>query len=217
MSKIKACLFDLDGVIVDSAKHHFTAWRDLALSLGIEFTEEHNEQLKGVGRMESLEYILSLGDVSLDDKKKQELAAKKNDAYIELIKELDQSEILPGVLSFLHSLQKEDIQIALGSSSKNGGIILRKLQIDHLFESIIDGTKTTRTKPDPQVFEMGADALGLKPNECLVFEDAIKGIEAARAGGFHVIGVGKDEGLTVADYVIESFENFNLDKLKKLY
>ena len=217
MSKIKACLFDLDGVIVDSAKHHFTAWRDLALSLGIDFKKEHNDQLKGVGRMESLDFILSLGDINLDYEKKQELAANKNEAYIELIQDLDQSEILPGVLPFLQSLQKEGIRIALGSSSRNGGIILRKLEIEHFFESIIDGTKTTRTKPDPQVFEMGAEALGVKPNECLVFEDAIKGIEAARAGGFNVIGVGKDEELSIADYVIESFEKISVDKLKKLY
>lgn len=217
MSKIKACLFDLDGVIVDTAKYHYTAWRDLAQSLGIEFTEEQNEQLKGVGRMESLDYILSLGEVVLEAKKKQELAANKNDAYIKLITDLGQTEILPGVLSFLLSLQKENIRIALGSSSRNGGVILRKLKIDHLFEAIIDGTKTTRTKPDPQVFDMGADALGLQADECLVFEDAIKGIEAARVGGFHVIGVGKDQGLNIADHLIEGFDGFTVEQLKQLY
>jgi beta-phosphoglucomutase len=214
----KACIFDLDGVIVDSAKYHFKAWKKMAKSLGIDFDESHNEQLKGVARMESLEYILSLGNVVKSDKEKENLAYNKNEMYLMLIEGLSDDDILPGVRNFLNELQDKKWQIALGSSSKNAVKILENLNLIDYFEVIIDGTKTTRSKPDPQVFEMGAEALGLEPKEIIVFEDAQKGIEAAKRGGFHAIGVGEWSSLLHADYVIPGFKDFGVeDILERIY
>jgi len=217
LSVIDACIFDLDGVIVDSAKFHFLAWKEMAASQGIDFTPEDNEQLKGVGRMESLEFILNLGKKELSAKEKELLAVKKNEKYLALITGLDQGQMLPGVLTFLDSLQANKIQFALGSSSRNARFILEKLGIIDLFEAIIDGTNTTRSKPDPQVFQLGAEALGVDPNRTIVFEDALKGIEAAKKGGFKCIGIGNWETLVSADYVIEGFQNFTVNDLERIY
>jgi beta-phosphoglucomutase len=214
---IKACIFDLDGVIVDTAKYHFVAWRNLAHSLGINFTEKHNEELKGVGRMESLDFILKLDGQSFSKNELLKLTAAKNMNYLSLIEELDQSEILPGVLVFLEELKNNNIKIGLGSSSKNAEMILQKLGISNYFEVIIDGTKTTKTKPDPQVFQFGAASFDINPSDIVVFEDAIKGVTAAINGGFKVIGIGDEDELDLADTVIPGFEKFNLTSLINLY
>ena len=213
---IKACTFDLDGVIVDTAKFHFQAWQDLARSLGIEFTEKHNENLKGVGRMDSLRYILSLGSKELSQKEMEDLAAAKNDQYTQLIASLDRKDILPGVLDFLKLLRSADIRIALGSSSKNARKVLDYLDLYDYFDVIVDGTNISRSKPDPQVFELGAEALELIPNEIVVFEDAQAGIDAAIQGGFRCIGIGSDDELKNADYIMEGFIGFDLDELKNV-
>ena len=202
---IKACIFDLDGVIVDTAKYHFIAWRRLANHLGSDFTEEENEKLKGVSRMDSLNLILNWGGIQKTEKEKKELAELKNGWYREYILQMDPSEILDGVLPFLGHLDEQGIRMAVGSSSKNAGTILDQVGLTHRFEAIIDGTKITRSKPNPQVFEMGAEAMGVSPSECIVFEDAEKGIDAAIAGGFFAVGVGKEENLGHAHYVIPNF------------
>jgi len=213
---IRACIFDLDGVIVDTAKYHFIAWQKLAHSLGISFTEEENENLKGVSRMESLDYILNLGNVKLSDKEKEKLAYNKNEHYKSLIADMDETEILTGVVPFLDELKEKSIKIGLGSSSKNAGPILRSLNLISYFDVLIDGTKTTKSKPDPQVFNMGAAALGIDPSRIIVFEDAISGVAAANEGGFISIGVGDPDVLHTADYVIPNFTNFTLEKLQAL-
>jgi len=214
---LKACIFDLDGVIVDTARYHYASWRDLANGLGIEFTSEENENLKGVSRMESLDYILNLGGIALDHKTKEKLAFGKNEQYKLLIQGMDESEILKGVVSLLDELKENGIKIGLGSSSKNAGPILQKLNLTSYFDVIIDGTKTTRSKPDPQVFEMGAEALQISSKQIVVFEDALNGIAAAKAGDFNTIGVGDKNVLGTADFVIPNFTNFSLEKLKGLY
>lgn len=214
---LKACIFDLDGVIVDTARYHYASWRDLANGLGIEFTSEENENLKGVSRMESLDYILNLGGIALDHKTKEKLAFGKNEQYKLLIQGMDESEILEGVVSLLDELKENGIKIGLGSSSKNAGPILQKLNLTSYFDVIIDGTKTTRSKPDPQVFEMGAEALQISSKQIVVFEDALNGIAAAKAGDFNTIGVGDKNVLGTADFVIPNFTNFSLEKLKGLY
>ena len=215
-ANIQACIFDLDGVIVDTAKYHFTAWRRLANSLGFDFTEVENEQLKGVSRIKSLEIILGIGGVEKTTEEIQALAVQKNDWYLTLIDEMDKSEILQGVETFLKELQEKGIKIALGSASKNAPVILGKVGLTHFFEAVIDGTKTTKGKPHPQVFLMGAEALGVKPENCLVFEDAPKGVEAALAGNMYCIGIGETENLGKAQHVMKGFDNVTTDIFKKL-
>ena len=213
MTKIKACLFDLDGVIVDTAVYHFQAWRRLANELGFDFTEHQNEQLKGISRMESLELILKWGNVALTEAEKLAWATRKNDWYLDLVKLMTPKEVLPGVAKFLTDLRKADIKIALGSASKNSKLILERINMLDYFDAIIDGNNITKGKPDPQVFLMGAEATGTLPSECVVFEDAVAGIQAAKAGGMKAIGVGAADILTEADFVIAGFEEMTLDRL----
>lgn len=210
---IKACLFDLDGVIVDTAKYHFKAWRKMANALGFDFSEKENEQLKGVSRMDSLNLILGWGGVSLPEAEKIKWAAQKNDWYLEYLQAMDHKEILPGALAFIQDLKVKGYRIALGSSSKNAVLALSKVEMLHYFETIIDGTKTTRSKPDPQVFQLGADALGCRPEECIVFEDAESGIAAAIAGGFYAVGMGSPENLGKAHLVLSSLENMTIENI----
>ena len=185
MNKIKACIFDLDGVICDTAKYHFKAWRKLANELGFDFTEEENEKLKGVSRVESLNLILSWGGFEENDEEvKTAMADKKNAWYLDFITHMSPDETLPGVKNFLDDLKKRKIKIVLGSASKNSVTILERIGLMHYFDAIIDGNKTTRSKPDPEVFLLGAQAIGAEPKECIVFEDAEKGVEAALDGGF---------------------------------
>lgn len=215
LMNIQACIFDLDGVIVDTAKYHYRAWRKLANSLGFDFTEIDNEQLKGVSRMESLDIILNIGKKTLDEPSKQTLASQKNDWYLEYITAMTPNEILPGIVSFLDELKTQNMRIALGSASKNAVLTLEKVNLLDRFEIVIDGTKTTRSKPDPQVFLMGASGLGITPKNCIVFEDATKGIEAARKAGMYAVGVGVSN-FTQAHAVIPSFEKINFEGIKVL-
>ncbi len=211
----KSALFDLDGVIVDTAVYHFQAWRRLANELGFDFTEHQNEQLKGISRMESLDLILGWGGKSLSQDEKNMWATRKNEWYLELISHMTPKEILPGVKDFLNELRDEKIKIALGSASKNSRMILNKIDLIHYFDAIIDGNSITKGKPDPQVFLMGAEATGSLPEQCVVFEDAQAGIEAALAGGMYAVGIGDRKTLAKAHVVYASFQDFNLHQLVK--
>jgi beta-phosphoglucomutase len=215
MTTVKACLFDLDGVIVDTAVYHFQAWRRLANELGFDFTEHQNEQLKGISRMESLELILNWGGVTLTEEKKA-WATKKNQWYLDLVMQMTPKEVLPGVPEFLTSLRANGIKIALGSASKNSKLILERIQMLDYFDAIIDGNNITKGKPDPQVFLMGAEATGAQPSECVVFEDAVAGVQAAKAGGMKAVGIGSADILTEADIVISTFEDFSVEKLTQI-
>ena len=216
MAELRACLFDLDGVIVDTAKHHFVAWQRLAEELGIPFTVEDNEGLKGLSRVDSLEVILAKGNLVLDAQTKLHLMDKKNAHYLELIATMDPGEVLPGVAKFISELQAEGVRIALGSSSKNAPQILELIGLMPAFDAVIDGNQIILSKPDPEVFLLGAQALGLPPEACLVFEDAVAGVEAARAGGFPVIGVGSPSVLGAADAVIPNFEGATWSSIQAL-
>jgi beta-phosphoglucomutase len=216
MSKIKACLFDLDGVIVDTAKYHFIAWRDLAAELGFTFTEKDNERLKGVSRMTSLEILLEVGGISLSEERKSELADQKNKRYVSYIVKMTPAEILPGVVGFLEELKKAGIKTAIGSASKNTPVILERLNLTAYFDAVIDGNKVSRAKPDPMVFLEGAEALGVLPSECVVFEDAAAGIEAAINGGMKCIGIGQPDVLGKANLVIPGFIDFKVEHLFRL-
>jgi beta-phosphoglucomutase len=202
LSTMKAGLFDLDGVIVDTAKFHYLAWRELANGLGFDITEHQNEQLKGISRMESLERILVMGGTTLPDDEKVRLATIKNARYVEMVKAMPASDILPGAKDYLLELRARGIKIALGSASKNAELILENLGIRALFDAVIDGNKATQSKPDPQVFLLGASALDVAPSDCVVYEDAAAGIEAAKAGGMHAVGIGRPENLPRADLVV---------------
>jgi beta-phosphoglucomutase len=199
---MRGAIFDLDGVIVDTAKYHYLAWRWLANGLGFEFTEEDNERLKGVSRMRSLEILLEVGGVDFPEDEKLELAARKNARYVEYISNLEESELLPGAKDYLRQLRARGVKIALGSASKNAPLILDKLKVTDLFDAIVDGNKTSKAKPDPEVFLIACEELGLTPADCVVFEDAEAGVHAAKAAGMGVIGIGKPENLTEADQVI---------------
>jgi beta-phosphoglucomutase len=211
--EIKACLFDLDGVIVDTAKYHFMAWKELASDLGFEFTEEHNERLKGVSRLASLDILLEIGGKNVSQEEKERRAKLKNERYVSLIKKMTPSEILPGVIHFLNEIKDAGIKTAIGSASKNAPLIIERLKLEAYFDAIIDGNKVSNAKPDPEVFLKGAEALGVQPSECVVFEDAAAGVEAALNGNMKCIGIGEKEVLGKADKVIPGFENFSLGKL----
>jgi len=211
--KIQACLFDLDGVIVDTAKYHFLACRQLAEALGIRFTEEDNELLKGVSRMRSLEIILELGQKSLTEEEKLFYANRKNEEYLRFINQMTREELLPGAETFIRRLKDHQIRVALGSASKNARFILQRLGIEDLFDAVIDGNAVSKAKPDPEVFLKGAEAVKTEPAYCVVFEDAVAGIEAAKNAGMFCVGVGDGQILQKADLVIPGFETFNLEIL----
>lgn len=213
MNKIKACIFDLDGVIVDTAKYHFIAWRALAEELGFEFTQEDNERLKGVSRMKSLDILLEIGGLEFSEVEKLAMAEKKNTLYVSYIEKMTPEEILPGVPEFLQELRKEGIKIALGSASKNSPMILDRIQLSGMFDVVVDGNSITEAKPNPEVFLKGAERLGVSPENCVVFEDAIAGIEAARNANMFCVGIGEPETLGMADLVIPGFEGFTFEKL----
>ena len=208
IKNIEACLFDLDGVIVDTAKYHYLAWKRLANDLGFDFTEEQNEKLKGVSRVKSLEILLEIGELSLNSKDQEELAEKKNNWYIENISKIDESELLPGALDFIKNLKKSNIKVVLGSASKNAVMILDKTGITKYFDAIIDGNKVFKAKPDPEVFILGAKEVGVKPENCLVFEDAEAGVEAAVKGKMKVVGIGSDN-LKEANLIVSGLKEMN--------
>ncbi len=198
---IKGFIFDLDGVLVDTAKFHFQAWKRLANTLDIDFTEKQNEQLKGVGREESLRKILEWGDKTITDNQFEELMTQKNEWYLEMMNTMTEDDTLPGVKDFLRESRKLHLKIALGSASKNARKILDRVNITQYFDAIIDGTQTTKSKPHPQVFTMGAESLELTPNSLVVFEDSQAGVEAANTGGFLSVGIGEKKTLNEAKVV----------------
>lgn len=213
MNTPKAWIFDLDGVIVETADLHFKAWKKLADSLDIPFGRKENHALKGVSRRKSLEKILALDDRTVPEEEFQQLMDKKNGWYQDYIAELTPNDILEGMPDFLDELQKMGVKLGIGSSSKNAQYIINYLQLNDTFDVVIDGTKVENTKPDPEVFLKGAKALEANPSETLVFEDAASGVEAAKAGGMICVGVGSEDYLGDADLVIKNFKGLTPQKL----
>lgn len=202
LNNLKAALFDLDGVIVDTAKYHYRAWKKLANSLGIEFTESDNEKLKGVNRVQSMDLILKMGNKELSDDVKNELMDKKNSWYVDYISKMTSDEILPGAVEYIKELKKRSVKIGLGSASKNAQSILKSLSIIDLFDVIIDGTKVEKSKPDPEVFISGCNQLNVDNKDCVVYEDSLSGIEAGKRAGMYVVGIGSKDNLPDADIVV---------------
>lgn len=212
----KAFIFDLDGVIVDTARYHFMAWRKIAEKAGIEFTPQHNEQLKGVSRVRSLDIILEMGNLEIDDTQKKEWLDEKNRDYLRYVSDMNPREILPGVRHALQFLREKEQPVALGSASKNARLILEKVSLTHYFDAIVDGNSVATAKPNPEVFLRAAEALGIEPHNAIVFEDAIAGIEAANAAGMTSIGIGQPEVLTQANYVFPDFNHIDSSFLETL-
>lgn len=211
----RACIFDLDGVIVDTAKYHFKAWRNLANQLGFDFTEKENERLKGVSRIDSLNLILEWGGMNFSEKIKADLAFQKNEEYLKYIKTMDTSEILPNVINILEQIQeKSNYKIALGSASKNAKLILEQVGLTKYFDYIVDGSMVTYGKPHPEGFLLAATQLETSPHNCIVFEDAPKGVEAALAGGMFAVGIGKEEELGNAHIVLPNFSNIQFEEIE---
>jgi beta-phosphoglucomutase len=211
-----ACIFDLDGVIVDTARYHFMAWKRLTDQLGIHFTEKDNERLKGVSRMASLEIILEIGKLKPDKKTKQEYATLKNGWYIEYISKMTPSEILPGCIPFIKELRNLNIRIAIGSASKNTPMILERVGIKGLFDAVADGNTIIKAKPDPEVFLKAAEMVGIKPENCVVFEDAVAGVQAAINAGMRCVGIGSPDVLTKAHLIVSGLNEMSLEKLRIL-
>lgn len=216
MNNHKAFIFDLDGVIVDTAKFHFLAWRKLANDLGFDFTKEQNEQLKGVSRVESLKKILKWGNMELPEEEFKRQMALKNENYLSYVDEMEEDEILPGVPKVLNYLKEKNIPIALGSASKNARAILKKINLYDTFDAIVDGTDVSKAKPDPEVFLIAAEKMGKKPENCVVFEDSVAGVKAANIGKMTSIGIGEKEVLHEADYVFPDFTEIEIDFIEKL-
>ncbi len=210
----KVLLFDLDGVIVETAHFHYQAWRRLANEkLGFDISADFNETLKGVSRLDSLDLILKHGNKSLDQDTKTEYATLKNDWYLALASQMTASEILPGITDFFEQIKATDLKIGLGSVSKNAKMILEAVGMLHDFDVIIDGTCISKGKPDPEVFLKGAEAFGVLPSECIVFEDAVAGVEAGKRAGMKVVGIGQPEILTRANVVFENLSDVKLSSL----
>lgn len=201
----KGFIFDLDGVIVDTAKYHYLAWKKLSESIGIYFDEFQNEQLKGVSRINSLEKILGWGNKELSQDKFMELLARKNNNYLDYISNMTRSEILPDVVRIISFLKDTDQSIALGSSSRNARIILKKLKLIKDFDAVVDGNNVSESKPNPEVFLLAAEELNVTPQDCVVFEDSIAGVKAANEAGMMSIGIGDEKVLKEADYVFTDF------------
>jgi len=215
---LKAVLFDLDGVITDSARYHYLAWKELADGLNIPFDEDYNEKLKGVSRMDSLELILKNGNMqdAFTTEEKGKMAEKKNDNYKELIKQITPADILPGIRELLISLKDKNIKTCVCSVSKNAFFIVNRLDLNGYFDHIIDAAKIRNAKPDSDIFAVGAYVLGAAPEECVGIEDAKAGITAIQKAGIKAVGVGTKEQMADADWILASTEDLKRESLELL-
>jgi len=212
---IGGLIFDLDGVIVDTSELHYRAWKRLAAELGIVFTRADNERLKGLSRLESLDEILSLASPYNHSAgfRGIELAERKNSWYLESVRGLAPEDILPGVENFLVECRQSGLKTAIASSSKNAKTVIKSLAITHLFDCIVDGTNVAKAKPNPQIFLTAAEELNEKPSSCIVLEDALAGVEAARLAKMRCIGIAEKPASLPADLVIPGFSNFGIREL----
>ncbi|NHC42590.1 beta-phosphoglucomutase [Bacillus sp. MM2020_1] len=214
--EISAVIFDLDGVIVSTDEYHYQAWKHISDQENIYFDREINERLRGVSRMESLDIILSRSNRSYSDNEKQLLAQRKNEIYCELLNNLSPTNILPGVLNLLLSLKARDVKVAIGSSSKNTPFILKQIGLTSNFDAIADGNSIKNSKPDPEVFLLAAEMMGVTPVECTVIEDAQAGIDAAKAAGMKAVGIGSASTCLHADLKLKDLTNLDIDQLLKV-
>lgn len=206
-SSIKAVIFDLDGVLVHTDEQHYLAWKQIAEKIGVEFNRAVNNRLRGVSRMESLEIILSNSDKVFSDTEKAALASEKNSVYIDYLAALTENDVSEVVIRTLETLKKTGIKLAIGSSSKNARYILQQTGLTDYFDAISDGNNIKNSKPDPEVFLKAADLLGCSPSECLVVEDALAGVAAAKVGDFLCASIGDASLYDDADYKLDSLSD----------
>ncbi len=208
---IKAFIFDLDGVLVDTAQYHYLAWLEIANSLSLHFDHGLNEKLKGVSRSHSLEIIFQRNQRDIRDCDIEAVLNRKNQIYLSYIEQIDSHELLPGAMEVLKSARSRSLKVCLGSASKNAKLILNKTGIYDLFDLIVDGNEVSKAKPDPEVFQRSCEHFGLIGPQCLVFEDSLAGITAAKTANMKTVGIGEKTILTTADTVIQnlSFFDFN--------
>lgn len=216
MRENKAIIFDLDGVIVDTAKYHYIAWGNLAKSLGIDFSHDQNEQLKGVSRRRSLETILDWGNLTLEEEEILQLMSQKNKDYLGYIKKMQEDEVLPNVVKTLNYIESIGVPMALGSASKNAKAILKKVKLYDKFETIVDGNQVVKGKPNPEIFITAATRLGKNPEDCVVFEDARAGIKAANAAKMVSVGIGDKKSLKDADFCFKDFTEIDTNFIDHL-
>lgn len=216
MCVIEAYIFDLDGVVVDTAKYHFLAWKRLAEEFGYDFTEEDNEKFKGVSRMACMDILSEMIGKTFSQEEKICLADRKNDWYIEYIKKMNKDEVLPGFVDFVSQIRQQGGKTALASASKNAGIVLERLELSQYFDAVVDGNHVQKSKPDPQVFLIAAEKLGTEAEQCLVFEDAQAGVDAAQSAHMLAVGIGHpDNPLSGAIVMKPGFAGLNLNELIK--
>lgn len=216
MGAIRGCIFDLDGVIVDTAHYHFLAWKRLAAGLNYQLTPADNERLKGVSRLKSLEIVLQLAGISMSAEEMERLADQKNAWFREYVAEMKPDEIFPGVTALIRELRGAGIKVGLASSSKNAREVIRLLGIADEFDAIVEGNMIAHTKPHPEIFLKTAELLGVAPEACVVVEDAEAGVEAALAAGMKCIGIGSPAALAKADAVFPKTGDINLSTLTGL-
>ena len=219
LSKLKAFIFDLDGIITDTAEYHFLAWKALAEDLNISFTRELNEELKGISRMDSLEKILQFGgkEQEFSEQEKLELATKKNEHYVELINRITTSDILPGIETLLSDIKQANLGIALASASKNANMVLEALKLKDQFDYIVDVTKIKKGKPDPEIFLKAAELLKVNPSTCIGVEDAIAGVEAIKGAGMYAVAVGPEHSFPKADLVYEKTDDLSFKDIRERF
>jgi beta-phosphoglucomutase len=211
---IKGFIFDLDGVITDTAELHYLAWKKLANDMGWAFDREVNESLRGVSRMDSIHIIRKHNNAEVEESKLVELATLKNDIYVDSLDQMTPDDYLPGAQELLNLLRVEGFKVALGSASKNSSKVLTQLGAKKYFDVIGDGNSVSKSKPAPDIFLFGAEHLGLEPEECIVYEDAEAGVDAAKAGGFYTVGIGPEERVGHADIRFDSMKEATLFAVK---
>lgn len=211
---IKGFIFDLDGVITDSAEQHYLAWKRLSDEMGWQFDRKINERLRGISRMASLKIITDHNNIKADDDTMHQWATKKNDYYVAALDDVTPDDFLPGAKELLTHIKREGFKVALGSSSKNAEKVLQQLKATHFFDAVADGHSVKNSKPAPDIFLYAAKALKVKPDQCLVFEDAKSGIDAAKAGGFHTVGIGPEERVGHADVRFNNMKEATLFEVK---
>lgn len=213
--EVKGIIFDLDGVITDTAEFHYRAWQDLGKKIGISFNRAFNENLKGISRMDSLNLILEHGNKvnTYSEAEKEALATDKNEDYKILIEEITPKDILPGIQTFLDDCIAKGLKLALASASKNGPAILNNLNLTDYFEVVVDPASLKKGKPDPEIFLKAAELLNLKPSECIGLEDAEAGITSINAAGMFSVGVGSPESMKEADLFVENTKDLDLEKI----
>lgn len=217
MSNIEAVIFDLDGVITDTAEYHYQAWKALADELEISFDKEFNEGLKGIGRMESLEMILAHGQKELSDEEKERYAAKKNEHYQTFIEEITPNDLLPGVREFMEEIKADGIKTGLASASKNAQPVIERLEVTDLLDTVVNAAEVKKGKPDPEVFLKAAEQLGVNPEKCVGVEDAQAGVTAIKAANMFAVGVGSEDTLGEADWVVSDTSMLTLGELKRRF